>query len=48
MKWAYFVNLSTTTRMTFFPFDFGKPLIKSMLMKVQTMVGIGRGARRLG
>jgi hypothetical protein len=31
-----------------FPFDFGKPLIKSMLMKVQTMVGIGRGARRPG
>jgi hypothetical protein len=31
-----------------FPFDFGNPSMKSMLMKVQAMVGMGRGARRPG
>jgi hypothetical protein len=47
-KWAYLRSLSITTMITFFVPDLGKPLIKSIEMEDYTMLGIGRGAKRLG
>ena len=43
MKWAYLVNLSTTTNMTFIPWDFGKPVMKSIEIEFHALSGIGRG-----
>ena len=48
IKWAYLLSLSTTTKMTSFPMDFGSPVIKSMLMSTQTSSGIGKGCNSPG
>jgi hypothetical protein len=45
MRCAYFVNLSTTTRIEFLVPDLGNPSIKSMEIKVQARVGMGNGAK---
>jgi hypothetical protein len=43
MKWAYFENRSTITKMQFFPPDNDSPSTKSIEMLCQAVVGIGRG-----
>jgi len=48
MKWAYLLNLSTTTKMMFFPLELGKPSTKSILMSTKGAWGMGRGWSRLG
>jgi hypothetical protein len=43
MKWAYFVNLSTTTKMMSLFSETSKPSTKSILMWVYAKSGIGSG-----
>ena len=43
MRCAYLLNLSTTIKITSFPFDLGSPSIKSILMSIKGAVGTGRG-----
>lgn len=47
-KCAYLVSLSTTTRITFFPLDFGRRSIKSRLISDHFCFGIGRGLSNPG
>jgi hypothetical protein len=46
MKYEYFVSLSTTTSITLWLADLGRPSTKSMEMCVQAWCGIGKGTRR--
>ena len=48
IKWAYFENLSTTTRMQLQPLDGSKPSTKSKLTTCQACEGTGRGWRSPG
>jgi hypothetical protein len=48
MKCEYLVSLSTTTNMTFLVPDLGKPSTKSIEIKDQAKLGIGKGASRPG
>jgi hypothetical protein len=48
IKWAYLVRQSTTTNITFFPLEVGKPSTKSMLMSVHFWIGIGKGLSNPG
>lgn len=43
IKWAYFVNRLTITKMTVCPLDGGDPLIKSIETLVHIRVGTGNG-----
>jgi hypothetical protein len=47
-KWAYFENLSTTTKIQLNLENFEIPSIKSMEMSLQACVGVGRGANNPG
>ena len=46
IKWAYLLNLSTTTKMVSLPSDFGNPSMKSKDISYQTCCGIDRGCNR--
>jgi hypothetical protein len=48
MRCAYLLNRSTTTRMTSFPSDLGRPSMKFMLMSMKGVIGMGRGCKILG
>jgi hypothetical protein len=48
IKWANFVNLSTTTNIVSLPPDFGRLSTKSMEMKDQATSGIGSGDKSPG
>ena len=43
-----FVNISTTTMMTLFPSDLGKPVIKSIEISSQRWLGMDKGCRSPG
>ena len=43
MKCAYFVNLSTTTKMAFLLQEFGNPIIRSNEMSSKGVAGISKG-----
>ena len=47
-KFAYLVSLSTTTMMTLFPSDLGRPVIKSIETSSQRWLGMTNGCRRPG
>jgi hypothetical protein len=42
-KWAYLESLSTTTITTLWPCERESPSMKSMLISVHTVLGIGKG-----
>jgi hypothetical protein len=46
MKWPYFDNLSTTTKIASYPLDLGKPVIKSKDMSSHIALGMGRGCNK--
>jgi hypothetical protein len=48
MKYAYLLNLSTTTNITSLSSDLGKPSIKSILISMNGVLGMGSGYRNLG
>jgi hypothetical protein len=48
IKWAYFVNLSTTTMMQSAELDWGRPSIKSMVTVLQAPSGVGNGSKSPG
>lgn len=43
MKWAYLLNLSTSTMRESYPLDFGNPLMKSINISSHTRFGMGSG-----
>jgi hypothetical protein len=43
MRCAYLLNLSTTIKITSFPFDLGSLSIKPMLISTKKVVGMGKG-----
>src|ERR1700731_4124075 len=45
-KCAYLVSLSTTTMMTLFPSNLGKPVIKSIETSSQCWLGMDKGCNR--
>jgi len=47
-KCAYLVSLSTTTMMTLFPSDLGKPVIKSIETSSQRWLGMSKGCNKPG
>ena len=45
IKCAYFVSLSTMTKMASFPWDFGSPVIRSSEISSKGLLGISKGCR---
>jgi hypothetical protein len=45
VKWQYFDNLSMTTKMVKWPYEIGKPSMKSMLTSSHCLFGIFKGCK---